>query len=167
MYNVLVKNTTIALAAVVLWSASFCFANVPNREITREKVLSAGPEWQEKYDSFILSPGMAAELKSKTGENLRIDIYLGLWCPDSQNNVPLFIKMLDAAGIAVPVRYISVQRKPVKTIRYYSDQFEVERVPTFIFYRGDREIGRIIENPAKGMAEDTLEILSRQQIRIP
>jgi hypothetical protein len=37
----------------------------------------------------------------------------------------------------------------------------VEKVPTFIFYRSDREIGRIVENPKTGLLEDTIEILSR------
>jgi hypothetical protein len=75
--------------------------------------------------------------------------------------VPPFIKILDAAGVSVPVRFLSVQRKPVKSIRYYSDEFQVERVPTFIFYRGGTEIGRIVENPDAGLIEDMLAILSK------
>jgi len=36
---------------------------------------------------------------------------------------------------------------------------KVERVPTFIFFRDGREIGRIVENPKTGMVEDFMEIL--------
>ncbi len=135
-------------------------AGVPANEITRDKVLSS-PDWREKFDAYNPAPEQISALKSKLGENLRIDVYLGLWCPDSRNNVPPFIKILDTAGVAVPVRYITVQRKPVKTIKYYADELQVERVPTFIFYRGNKEIGRIVENPSKGMLEDTIEIISR------
>jgi hypothetical protein len=138
-----------------------CFANVPTTEVSRDKVLSR-PEWREKYDAYTPDSTQIAVLKSKLGEDLRINIYLGFWCPDSQNNVPPFLKILDSAGIAVPVRFFNVQRKPVKSIRYFVDQLQVERVPTFIFYRGDKEIGRIIENPMKGLAEDLIEILSKE-----
>lgn len=141
-------------------SVSFvCMADVPVNEVTLDKVLSAGPEWKENYDNCKPDPAQIEELKSKLG-SVRIDIYLGLWCPDSRNNVPPFMKIIEATGIAVPVRFLKVERKPGKAIRYYSDKFQVERVPTFIFYRGDREIGRIVENPKSGLLEDTIKILS-------
>jgi hypothetical protein len=127
--------------------------------ISRERVLSAGPEWQEKYDAYQPAPETMEALKTKLGSDLRIDIYLGLWCSDSKNNVPPFIKILDQLGIGMSVRYLSVPRKPSPKIKYFADDAQVERVPTFIFSRGDKEIGRIIENPKAGLIEDFLEVL--------
>jgi hypothetical protein len=150
-------KTRLALACVLLVSF-ICIADVPVNEITRQRVLSS-PEWQGNYDAFKPDPARIETLKSKIGENLRIDIYLGLWCSDSRNNVPPFLKILDAAGSSVPVRFFNVQRKPVKTIKYFSDKFQVERVPTFIFYRGDNEIGRIVENPKAGLIDDMMALL--------
>jgi hypothetical protein len=147
--------------SLLLLFAIVCLAGVPADEITKNKMLSAGTEWQANYDSYNPNADQLAALKSKLGENLRIDIYLGLWCPDSVNNVPPFLKILDASGMNIPVRLFKVQRKPVKSIKYFVDQLQVERVPTFIFYRGDREIGRIVENPKTGLAEDMVEILSK------
>ena len=49
--------------------------------------------------------------------------------------------------------------KPNKQTKYYVKDLKVERVPTFIFYKNNKEIGRIIENPKKDMAEDFLEIV--------
>jgi hypothetical protein len=146
-------------AAALLLGSIFCLADVPVNEISREKVLSAGPEWQAKYDGYQPDLSQMDALKLKLGEELKVDIYLGLWCSDSKNNVPPFIKILDAAGILVPVRFFNVQRKPVKTIQFFSEKFQVERVPTFIFYRGDTEIGRIVENPKTGLIEDMVAIL--------
>ncbi len=146
--------------ATGLWLISIlCFADVPATEIRREKVLS-DPEWQQKYDSYAPDSEKISILKSRLREDLRIDVYLGLWCPDSRNNVPPFLKIIDAAGVRVPVRFFSVPRKPVKTIKYYVDAFQVERIPTFIFYQKDKEIGRIVENPKASLEEDALAILS-------
>jgi hypothetical protein len=150
----------VILSVSLLFFALVCLADVPTNEISRDKVLS-NLEWKEKYDAYSPAPDQISSLKEKLGGHLKIDVYLGLWCSDSRNNVPPFIKILDTAGVEVPVHFFNVQRKPVKTMQYFVDRLQVERVPTFIFYRGDREIGRIVENPKTGLAEDTLEILSR------
>ncbi len=102
---------------------------------------------------------MLEAVKSRLGPGIRIDVYLGLWCPDSLTNVPPFIKIVDKLGTGVTVRYFSLPKKADKEIKYFVEEAKVERVPTFIFYRGDKEIGRIVENPKAGMLEDFMDIL--------
>ncbi len=128
-------------------------------EITREKILATAPEWQEKYDRYEPAADMVDALKAKAGSGMRIDVYLGLWCVDSRNNVPPFIKILDRLGSGVPVRYLGLPRKANKEAQYFVADLKVERVPTFIVYRDEREIGRIVENPKIGLMEDLMEIV--------
>ncbi len=127
-------------------------------EIDREKILAAGQAWQDKYDQYEPAADMVEALKSKIGSDTRIDVYLGLWCPDSRNNVPLFVKILDRLGKEIPVRYYDVPRKASRDVKFYVEEKNVERVPTFIFYQEGGELGRIIENPKTGMMEDIMEI---------
>ena len=148
------------VAGVLVLVSLLCLADVPVNEITRQKVLS-DEEWQASYDSYKPDPAKIEELKSKLGSDVNIDIYLGLWCSDSKNNVPAFLKMLDRTRASVPVRFFNVQRKPVKTIKYFSDKYRIEKVPTIIFYKGNVEAGRIIENPTAGLVEDSIAILSK------
>ncbi len=129
-------------------------------ELTKEKILATGKDWQDKYDKFQPPADMVEAMKAKFGGGMRIDVYLGLWCPDSRNNVPLFLKLLDSLGATVPVRYFGVPRK-ARDVKYYVEEFNVEKVPSFIFYRDDKEIGRIIENPKTGIAEDTFDIVMK------
>ena len=128
-------------------------------ETTREEILAAGQDWQQKYDQYQPDQGMLEAVKSKLGTGLRIDVYLGLWCPDSLNNVPPFVKIIDKLGTGVTVRYFSLPKKADKAIKYFVEGPKVERVPTFVFYRGDKEIGRIVENPKAGMLEDFMDLL--------
>ena len=128
-------------------------------EITREKIFAAGQEWKDKYDKFEPAADMVEAIKAKLGPDMKIDVYLGLWCPDSRNNVPLFIKFLDRLGTGVPVRYFGVPRKANRDVKYYVEEMKVERVPSFIFYRDGKEIGRIVENPKSGMVEDIMDIV--------
>ena len=128
-------------------------------EISKEKILATGPQWQEKYDKYDPPAEMIDALKARLGANMKIDVYLGTWCPDSRNNVPLFLKILDRAGVAVPVRYFDVPRKSSRDVKYYVEEMQIELVPSFIFYRDGKEIGRIIENPKAGMIEDMMDIV--------
>jgi thiol-disulfide isomerase/thioredoxin len=127
-------------------------------ELTRDKVMST-PEWQQKYDAFEPAANMLDAIKTKLGSGETVDIYLGLWCPDSRNHVPTFLKMLDKLETGVPVRYFGVPRKPSKEVKFYFEEKQVEKVPTFIFYRDGKEIGRIVEKPKTGIVEDTMDIV--------
>ncbi len=145
--------------AIVLAAISFCWAA---EELTRNEILAAGQQWRDKYDGYDPPADLLGVLRAHVGTGLAIDVYLGLWCRDSKNNVPPFIKILDRLDAAVPVRYFGVPRKSGRDVRYYVEEVRVERVPTFIFYRNGREIGRIVENPQAGMIEDMLDIVLKQ-----
>jgi len=149
-------------AAAALLLPLVSAANRTAEEVTREKILAAGQDWQQKYDQYQPDPGMLEAVKSKLGAGIRVDVYLGLWCPDSLNNVPQFIKIVDRLGAGVNVRYFNLPKKADKTIKYFVEEPKVERVPTFIFYRGSNEIGRIVENPKAGMLEDFMDIVFRE-----
>ena len=129
-------------------------------EVNRDAIF-ANAQWQEKYDKYEPKMEMIDALRPRLGSDVKIDVYLGLWCPDSRNNVPPFIKILDVAGSNVPIRYVAVPRKASRGVKYYVEAMQVERVPTFIFYREGKEIGRIIENPKTGMLEDMLDIVMK------
>jgi len=131
-------------------------------EITRDKILGTGKDWQQSYDRYQPDPAMLEAVKSRLGSGLKIDVYLGLWCSDSLRNVPQFIKIIDLLDAGGIVRYFSLPRKADKEQKYFIEEPEVERVPTFIFCRDDREIGRIVENPKTGMLEDFMDIVFKE-----
>jgi thioredoxin len=151
-------STLVSAAAAILLSFASAVGQVPE-EITREKILAAGQDWQQKYDQYQAAPDMLEAVKSKLGADVRIDVYLGLWCPDSLTNVPQFIRIIDLLGAGATVRYFSLPKKADKEVKYFIEELKVERVPTFILYRGHKEIGRIVENPKAGMIEDFMDIL--------
>jgi hypothetical protein len=147
---------------IIAFTVVLCFAFVlaGAQKIEEEKILQTTAEWQENYDTYRYNPTYMETLKTKIGDNLKIDIYLGLWCSDSRNNVPGFMKILDALDQNnLTVNYYTVERKANKEVKYFVEDLKVERVPTFIFYRDGKEIGRIVENPNKTLIEDFLDIV--------
>ena len=154
------KYSIIVAAVAILFSLSCSFSAVTKIEkIDKNNILKTSKVWMENYDKFEPQNELLEKVKNRLGHNLKIDVYLGLWCPDSRNNVPKFLKIMDRLKADVPVHYYTVWQKPNRDIKYYVEDMKVERVPTFIFFRDGKEIGRIIENPKKSLLDDFLEIL--------
>lgn len=129
-------------------------------KIDRDKILDHDREWQVVYDEYRVDFSYLDTLKAKVGDDLVINVYLGLWCKDSKENVPKFIKVLDIVRPeSITVNYYTVERKANAGVKYFVEEFKVERVPTFIFYRRDQELGRIVEHPRKDMLEEILDIV--------
>ncbi len=99
-------------------------------------------------------------LKDKCS-NIDITIVLGTWCSDSRREVPRFYKILDKLNYDQKnLTLISVDRKkssPTGDV----DKLSIKLVPTFIFYKNGKEIGRIVETPEKNLEEDFLSIVSK------
>ena len=47
----------------------------------------------------------------------------------------------------------------------FEEGFGIINVPTFIFYRGGQELGRIVEYPIESLEADMVKILSGQPYR--
>lgn len=120
-------------------------------------------EWFSKnYDNYI--PDAKAIKKGKKARKLKIEIFMGTWCGDSRRGVPQFYKVLDELG---------VNEKNVTLINVNNDKGQykqsptgeekgkfIHRVPTFIFYDDDDEIGRIVETPVTSYEMDIAQIVN-------
>ena len=118
-------------------------------------------EWMDIYQTFEVPGKSLAKIKEKLAGNLRIDVYFAFWCGDSEVNVPKFMRLIDLLNNKkLKVNYFVTGRKANSQVKYYVESLKVERIPTFIFYKGEKEIGRIIENPQEDMFKDFLKILN-------
>lgn len=96
-------------------------------------------------------------------DSIKIICVMGTWCSDSRREVPHFYKILDMLKFDEKnLRVYCVDRKK-QAEGYDIDQFVIERVPTFIFYKNDSEIGRIIETPQETLERDLLKIIQYNQ----
>lgn len=93
-------------------------------------------------------------------KGVTIKLVMGTWCGDSKEWVPRFYKVMDQAGFNYKkLKLIAVDRdKKAGTLDIAG--LKIERVPTFIFYKKKKELGRIIEVPYDLIEKDMLKILS-------
>lgn len=117
--------------------------------------------FSEGYQSYIPNKNITDQLKKKKNK-VKIMIVMGSWCGDSQDQVPAFYKILDEIGFSESnLELVAVDR--TKTAGDYDiSVLNIQRVPTFVFYRDDREVGRIVETPTSTLEKDMMLIFSQE-----
>jgi hypothetical protein len=94
-------------------------------------------------------------------DGIHITIVSGSWCEDSREQVPRFMKVVDVMSNSLPEPSFIFLDKDKKAGTISLEGLNVVKVPTFLVYRKDQELGRIIETPVRSLEEDFLEILRK------
>ena len=90
-------------------------------------------------------------------------VFFGSWCGDSRREVGKFLKVADMAGIpGERIRLYGLDRTK-RSPDGLAEQYQIERVPTFIALSNGEEVGRITETPQVSMEADMLSILARSR----
>lgn len=124
-------------------------------------------EWYQKnYDAYIANSNVIKELKTLLKE-YKIKVFYGSWCGDSKRELPRFYKVLDKAKVDFKnVEVIAVDRKPEAYKASPNGEekgLNVHRVPTFIFYKENKEVARIVEYPKQDFERDILTIVKEEK----
>jgi len=133
--------------------------NILYGEITRDDLFSEFPAWYDNYSEY--EPDSII-IKALSGSNpdLKIEIFLGTWCSDSRREVPKFFKIVDESKFVQnnQIKLWAVDRH--KTLESgLTDKREITNVATFIVYKNEGEIGRIIELPESDNIEADLLLI--------
>ncbi len=132
--------------------------------VNEEHCLETIPEYRARMDAYQPDPGVLQLMAASLHPEDRIEVVLGTWCTDSQDEVPKFFAILrdlqQSFGVTVPVSYLAVDRSKQEPSAEL-EGIHLENVPTFIVRRGDEELGRIVEKPTGLLEDDLLAILAR------
>jgi thiol-disulfide isomerase/thioredoxin len=119
-------------------------------------------QFKARYDTVALEENLVGLIHNV---NAGVDflVFFGTWCGDSRRELPHFLKIADQCGIeSSRIRLYGLDRSK-KSNDGLSDQYHVERVPTFIFLKNGSEVGRITEKPNTTLEADMLSILASAQ----
>jgi hypothetical protein len=126
-----------------------------------EEILKISADWKGMHD--VASPGAAAmeKIRAQAAKgDLRMEVVFGSWCSDSREQVPPFLRIQELLGPArIPATFTGVDRAK-KDPDGHVTPLKIEKVPTFIVYRKEQEIGRIVESPKTTLEGDLAAILS-------
>ncbi len=112
------------------------------------------------FNDYIIDDTAFMELEKAGINDTDILVVMGTWCSDSRREVPRFLKIIESIGYDRDrIRFIGVDSYKNAPVDDYVS-FDIERVPTFIFYRNKVELGRIIEYPEASLERDMVNILT-------
>ncbi len=115
--------------------------------------------WTEEYNNYQPDYETLDSLEGKL-KDVTIKIVFRSTCGDSREQLPRFFKILNELNYPVnTITLIGVNREK-QGLSNEAEGLDIEFVPTIIFYKDGKEIGRIVETPAESLEKDLLKILS-------
>jgi thiol-disulfide isomerase/thioredoxin len=99
-------------------------------------------------------------LKAK-GPQVQFIVFGGTWCEDTQNLLPKFYSLLDAASISSDQASVIMVDHHKKSVNQLPEDMHLTSTPTFIILKGGKEIGRVVEYGKTGQWDKEIgEIIS-------
>ncbi|HPE43048.1 MAG TPA: thioredoxin family protein [Bacteroidales bacterium] len=141
------------------------FDSIRGREVLIDFVTREGLQtgefaevFQEEYQAYSVDEALVSQLKERLSAH-EIVIVLASWCSDSKNQVPRFIKLLDAVEFPEEQLLMIAVDSKKQASELDASVYNIQRVPTFIIYKNGSEQGRIIESPRQSLEVDLLKLL--------
>jgi len=119
--------------------------------VSQERLLAKKDVFRENYNDFVLNDSDRATVENWPS-HLRIDIYFGSWCHDSEREVPQMLSILEGNN-AVSFQLIAIDYNKTDP-QQLAIAAGIKFTPTFVVFLGDKEIGRIVERPTKSLVDD-------------
>ena len=174
--NPAMKKSLFSVVFLLIAGCAFSQAEVFNRKImdpkaeqeiligycTREGLMSSdfSTFFNDEHDKYKPDQKIVKEILPKI-KDVTVTLIMGTWCDDSKEQVPRYFKIIDSFEQPGPSITIICVNKDKKCDFVSLEGLNLDKVPTFIFYRDKTELGRIIESPTGTMEQDMLAILSK------
>ena len=91
-----------------------------------------------------------------------VKVFMGSWCEDSQREVPALLKLLDLAEFDSSQLEIIAMTHDKDTPENYEADYQIEFIPTIMFFKDGSELNRIVEYTQETLELDMLKILKQQ-----
>jgi thiol-disulfide isomerase/thioredoxin len=124
--------------------------------VLRLKNYSVNIQFSKKgFDNYV-----PLELSMLKDDDINVVVFFGTWCHDSKRELPKALKIFNKIGMNDEnIELIAVgldKKEPLGR----AAKLNLMYTPTLIFFRGSKEIGRIIEKPVLSLEKDIELIIS-------
>ncbi|MCF6184176.1 MAG: thioredoxin family protein [Bacteroidales bacterium] len=167
------KTKIILFAVIVIFSSCLTIKNktITDDRTQRKELIgtvtrkgfqkSEFKDWFNKgYSEYVPDKDVINKLKDVTlYKGVKIKTVFGTWCGDSRRELPRFYKITDEANIPEDIIELIAVDTEKSSGNKNLEEIKFTRIPTFIFYKNGKEIGRIVESTKESLEKDMLNIL--------
>jgi len=115
--------------------------------------------FKDGYDAY-KPDSISVRTISRQSASLHIEVFGGTWCGDTHELLPGFYKVMDASAITDAQVTLHLVNRDKKTRDGSADKYQITNVPTFIVFRGDEQIGKIVESVKTSIEADIAAMLA-------
>lgn len=120
--------------------------------------------FNQRYDKYE-ADSESLKIIKKNINKYDIEVYMGMWCPDSHREVPGIYKLLEEAGYKMDKLKVYTMNRAKRTQDNFEEGKNISRVPTIVFYRKGKEVNRFVERPRETLAKDIAKIVSGKEYK--
>lgn len=128
--------------------------------ISPDTLLAHYPAFASEYARY--QPSGAALEQMQQLQGLQLLVLFGSWCHDSEREVPRLLKLLQQSGVTLSSLQLEAVNQQKQHPEQLHNQHQLRYTSTIIVLDNGRELGRIIEKPAKSLAEDLAAIAAKR-----
>jgi thiol-disulfide isomerase/thioredoxin len=114
-----------------------------------------------EFDRIDVDPQWVKNLKPHL-KGLKIKIFMGTWCEDSQREIPHFFKLLNALEFDQNNLKMYAMSEEKTTPQNFEKGIEIYNVPTIVFYKNGNEMNRFVEFPVESLESDIGKIIKEE-----
>jgi thiol-disulfide isomerase/thioredoxin len=155
----------VVLSVIIFSSCSIINKNKKSRMIlngtTTQAILTGNKNFSwfdEEYKNYVPNQEIINSLKPLKNE-IKVLVIAGSWCGDTQRELPRFFKMINSIGVPNNQIEMIMVDENKKTAAFNISVIQVSNIPTFIFFKDGKELGRIIEKPVVTLEDDLAKLL--------
>ena len=155
----------VVLSVIIFSSCSIINKNNKSRMIlngiTTQAILTGNINFSwfdEEYKNYVPNQEIINSLKPLKNE-IKVLVIAGSWCGDTQRELPRFFKMINSIGVPNKQIEMIMVDENKKTAAFNISVIQVSNIPTFIFFKDGKELGRIIEKPVITLEDDLAKLL--------
>ncbi len=130
--------------------------------LDEQQLMQRLPAYVQGKSSYEPDAEAVAALQQLT-EGVEVLVFLGTWCPDSEREVPRFLKIMELVrNPSIRYRLLGLDRTK-RDADGLAAKYEIQFVPTFVVLQNEREVGRIVEQAMVSLEDDLVEILTGKE----
>src|SRR5699024_3877504 len=114
------------------------------------------------YEETVLDEDRVAYLGTLM-EGVEILGFIGTWCSDTQIQLPNLMKTLNHIDFDQNKLELIAVDENYQAPNGSNKEWNIERVPTFIIIKNNKELGSCVELPDESLLEDIIKILEQNQ----
>ena len=125
---------------------------------TNLQVSTLTPWFNQDYQRISIDAKWTENVKPYL-KGLRVKIFMGTWCEDSQREIPHFFKLLESLEFDQNHIEMYAMSEEKITPKNFERGWEIFNIPTIIFLKNEIEINRFVEFPKISLESDIIKII--------